>query len=110
MRMAFVTCRFEWADMRKAAWWGDPVLQRMRPPKKEAEMSKHVWTFLLNPFDLVLGWHVKRRHKKQRQKEFSKPEMTQKGTMQHYQEQQAEAVLPEHANGKAHGNQDQDVI
>ena len=35
-------CRFEWAEVRKAARWGSPVLARMPAPKHHM----HSWTLL----------------------------------------------------------------
>lgn len=49
--------------MRKAARWGEQVLQRMRPPKPDTHEHK-TWWRILNPLDFLMLWGINRSHKR----------------------------------------------
>ncbi|KAK9810817.1 hypothetical protein WJX73_009654 [Symbiochloris irregularis] len=47
---------FEWAEFRKAARWGEPVLRRVRPPKEKLGIGSLLCK-IVNPFGQVIEWH-----------------------------------------------------
>ena len=49
---------FEWAEFRKAARWGEPVLRRVKAPKQKKGLG-NIMCKIINPTGQLIEWGVR---------------------------------------------------